>query len=83
MRYVLIACFLFSLFALPWWVTVPLGILLATTPLGSAIALLGGAILDATHGAPITPLFGISYLYTLTFMLSGLAILLIQRRVMD
>ena len=63
------ALFLVSLVFLPWWVSVPLGIIAATTKYGGPIAVFGGVVLDAVYGTPIDILFGFQYVYTTLFLL--------------
>lgn len=83
MRYVLYVVFLLSAFFLPWWCTVPLGILLTTMPYGSLVAILGGVIMDVTFGTELKPLFGLSYLYTTVFVCVALLMALLENRVLD
>lgn len=83
MKYVLVALFVVSLISAPWWVVVPLGIILTTIPLGIPVAVLGGVYLDAVFGAPIASLGGMAHLYTALFVGAGLLSTLIAGRVVD
>lgn len=83
MKYALHVIFLLSALFLPWWCTVPLGILLTTMPYGSLVAILGGLIMDVTFGAALQPLFGLAYLYTTVFVCAALLMALLENRVLD
>lgn len=82
MRTALVLFFAVSLVYLPWWVVVPLGIILSAFPGGGVIAVVGGAILDVVHGAP-SAFFGTAYLYTALFALSAITLSIVRERLLD
>lgn len=82
MRTTLALFFVVSLVYLPWWVVVPLGIVLSALPGGGVVAVVGGAVLDVVHGAP-SAFFGTAYLYTALFSLSAVVLALVRERLLD
>jgi hypothetical protein len=76
------ALYLGATIFLPWWVAVPLGILLATTYSGAPLSVLGGGILDATHGVTI-PILGFAHVYTGLFLITALLVLVLRPRVAE
>lgn len=83
MRYVFFVLFIISVFFLPWWYTVALGIVVASMPYGSLFAIVGGVLMDVTFGAPLIPLFGLQYLYTTLFICVAIGVVLLERWVID
>ncbi len=83
MKFTLFALFILSLLTLPWWVFMPLGIIVAGLPGGALVALAGGVVLDATYGSALVPLGGFSYLYTALFLLVVIAMQVLSKRIAD
>lgn len=77
------AAFVFSVLFFPAWVSVVLGIMVATFPWGAALAILGGIVLDALFSAPIVALYGFEYVYTALFMCIALIAYVVRDRVVD
>lgn len=75
--------FILSAVMLPWWVTVPLAILLAPIKRSFIFLAIGGALMDVTFGAPVTTLWGFAYIYTVTFAVVGIVAEVLRTRAMN
>jgi len=82
-RLLLIVAFFSSIVFLHWWVTVLLGIVIIAYSRDYAFVLAGALMLDATYGAPLIPLSGLSFLYTAVFALLITIDLFVRNRLMD
>lgn len=83
MRFALFALFLLSLVTLPWWVFMPLGIIIAGLPGGASVAVFGGVVLDAVFGIALPSLGNLSHLYTALFVLVVILMQALSYRVAD
>lgn len=83
MNIALYSLFVLSVVFLPWWVSVLLGVFISLTPIGSILAVLGGAVMDLTFGAPLGALFGIHDFYTLFFLCLAVVMFVLRQRVLD
>lgn len=83
----LILAFLASVFVWPWWATLLLLIIYLSEEenalRAASVAMLGGALLDACFGAPITALHGFAYLYTMLFTLLALLSVSLRTRILE
>ncbi len=70
-----------SLFTTPWWVFVPLGIVVATFSFGAYFVIAGGVLLDVLYGVPV---LGLSFpvLYTILFGTIALVRIYIEERLL-
>ena len=75
MRWVLYALAVLSTLVVPWWVVVPLNVVVATLPWGGIAAALSGVLLDSIYGG--------GYLYTIIFVAIALSVEFLSTRVMD
>lgn len=83
MKVAFVALFFLSILFAPWWLTVPLGIIILLEPWGMPVAVFGGVLVDVLFGTPIASLGGFAYLYTLLFVCGGLTVLYLRSRVVD
>lgn len=75
--------FFASVILMPWYVTVPLGIMLMILFGAYAEAIIGGILLDGMFGTGIAVLAGISYLYTLLFSGLSLCAFVLRRALLE
>ena len=68
-RACIIVAFLLSAFLLPWFITVPIGIIAIGVFQTYGTALAGGVIMDILFSAPEPRLFGFSFIYTFLFLI--------------
>lgn len=82
-RIFLSIAFFFSIFTLPWWVSVLLSIFLLALFQAGIMVIVGGIMMDILFGAPVDILSGFQYLYTALFLFLALLTLYLKARVSD
>lgn len=75
--------FFVSIVALPWFVSVPLGVLIIALWGASVEAVIGGIMLDSMFGAPIQALAGFPFLYTTLFLVLALGAFVMRRLMIE
>lgn len=68
---------------LPWYASVPLGIILIAYWGAYVEAIVGGVVLDALFGAPIASLHGFACLYTALFIILSLFAFVLRRLMIE
>ncbi len=82
-RIFFVILFFISVFVTPWWVIVPLGIVLLAYFEAYLSVLLGGLIVDTLFGVPLSGVFGITYFYTAVFVILIFSTLLLRLRLLE
>lgn len=82
-RALLITLFFSSIFFLPWWFFVGFGVLLLSYTRDYVVVLVGALILDTLHGASISSLFELSYLYTSLFVLLIFLAIILRKQLLS
>lgn len=65
----------------PWWIAVVVALFIAPYRYGSAVIIIGGAVMDSLYGTSIQALWGFSHIYMLLFVVLALCTYLIHDRV--
>ena len=73
--------FFISIFLLPWWVTLLLGVFLLVV-FESYEVVLGGAVIDLLYGAPVPFFGGVSFLATAVFLILSVGVFFLRRRLL-
>lgn len=80
-----IFCFLFlvSCIFFPWFVSVPLGILVIVYTPYWYVAVVGGLVIDLAFGAPVPALFNFAFIYSSLCIILSLIALTLRQQMME
>ena len=80
---VLVPFFFASVLVGPWWVSIGVGILIASLSQRYIPLIFGGMLMDMLFGAPVPAFFDFSFLYTAMFTLIAICAFYFRDRILE
>lgn len=82
-RFSMTLFYFLSVFTLPWWALIVLGVLLIAYYEAYVSVLIGAFLFDTLYGVPMIQLFNFSYLYTAIFVVLVVVAYMLRTRLLE